>query len=75
MADYGRHLPAPAAPAPLLGTRLLDQEMKHTEETNRTFPEGPQVDSRWGSQSCLGVLEGPLGVYLRDDCSRFLSLS
>lgn len=60
MADYGRHLPAPAAPAPVLGTRLLDQEMKHTEEAT-DIPVGPQVDSRVGVQSCLGVLEGPAG--------------
>ena len=58
--DSGTHLPAPAAPTPLLGTRLLDQAMKHTEETT-DIPEGPQVDSRVGVQSCLGVLEGPAG--------------
>ena len=60
MADYGTHLPAPAAPALSPGTRLLNQEMKHTEET-ADIPEGPQVDSRVGVQSCLGVLEGPAG--------------
>ena len=34
--------------------------MKHTEEAT-DIPVGPQVDSRVGVQSCLGVLEGPAG--------------
>lgn len=74
MADSGTHLPAPAAPTPLLGTRLLEQEMKHTEETT-DIPEGPQVDPRVGFSHVWVCWKGLLGVYLHDDCSCFLSLS
>lgn len=71
MTDSVRCLSAPLV---CWGQRLLEEEMKHREETADTT-EGLQVDSRALGSSCRVCWKGPLGVYLPDDCNCFLSLS